>query len=86
MAVSVPMDQQLARNHLAQAEQHISLGKQHIARQESIIAELERDGHDVTVAKGLLATLLKTQAAHEEHRRTILAELGLYEPPAEAVN
>ena len=80
MAVSVRMDEQMARDHLAQAEQHISLGREHIAKQKSIIAELERDGHDVALANRLLATLLETQAAHEEHRRTILGELGLYQP------
>ena len=40
---------------LVQAERHVTLGEHHIARQREIIAKLERNGHDSTKAKELLA-------------------------------
>jgi hypothetical protein len=53
----------LAR-HLAQAEARIALGQKHIARQNEIIAELERAGHDAVTAK---ASLVVFEATHELH-------------------
>jgi hypothetical protein len=58
------MDRAFLEQLLVQAEQHVSLGERHIARQREIVAKLERDGHDSTQAKELLAVFLATQAAH----------------------
>lgn len=42
-------------NHLAQARPHVATGEQHVARQIEIIGQLERDDHDSSRAKQLLA-------------------------------
>jgi hypothetical protein len=60
---------------LVQAEQHVALGERHIARQREIVAELERDGHDTTQAKELLAVFLATQATHVVGRDRLMEEL-----------
>jgi len=70
------MDRAILKEHLAQAERHASRGKQHLARQEEIIAELDRDGHDTTEARKVLATLRQTQVLHEQEVERLLRELG----------
>ena len=70
------MDRAIQLEHLAEAERHIAEGKARIVKQRAIIADLERDGHDTTQAYALLRTFLKTQAGHEEHRKSILDELA----------
>ena len=55
-----------------QAELHVTLGERHVARQREIIAELERNGHDVTQAKELLAVFLETQALYVGDRDRFL--------------
>jgi hypothetical protein len=71
------MNRELNLKHLEQAERRIAEGKDHIARQEGIIARLVSRGHDTSEAEVLLATLLNSQRLHEQHRRSILGELGL---------
>ena len=43
------------RDHLAQAQRHLSMGEEVIARQRRVISRLERDGHDSGEARRLLA-------------------------------
>ena len=62
--------------HLQQAERHVAEGEQHIARQRKLIAELERDGHDTTLALELLREFERTQASHIESRDRIRANLA----------
>src|SRR5690349_3841108 len=50
-------DRALALEHLQKAEWHIVEGEHHISRQRKIIADLERGGHDATLANELLETL-----------------------------
>jgi hypothetical protein len=69
------MDRTMLEQHLPQAEGHITLGKGHIARQHEIIAELERDGHDTTEAKRLLAIFEETKM-HLADRDRIRQELA----------
>ena len=54
---------------LVQAERHVTLGEHHIARQ--------RNGHDSTKAKELLAVFLATQVSHVIGRDRLLKELKL---------
>lgn len=70
------MDRAILLQSLAQAEKHVALGEKHITRQESLIAELDRDGHDTNGARDVLATLLQSQAIHLESRARILRELS----------
>jgi hypothetical protein len=70
------MDREMLQRHLAQAEQHIETGRKHIARQHEIITELERDGHETTMARALLDQFEQSQAIHIADRERILRELG----------
>jgi hypothetical protein len=76
-ATAAPVaDREAALQRLEEIDRHIALGKEHIARQREIIEELDSEGHDTTAAKELLETFLATQAAHEEHQRTVIEDLG----------
>ena len=70
------MDRAILKQHLAQAERNATRGKQHVARQEGMIAELDRDGHDTTEARKVLVTLRQTQVLHEQEVERLLRELG----------
>ena len=63
--------------HLAQAERHVAEGMRHIAKQEALIANLDRDGHDTAEAIKMLGTLRTTQALHEQQVERCLRELGV---------
>jgi hypothetical protein len=65
----------LAR-HLAQAEARIALGQKHIARQNEIIAELERAGHDAVTAKALLVVFEATHELHIADHDQIIVEIA----------
>jgi hypothetical protein len=49
------MDRQMVLDHLALAERHIAEGKIAIERQQTLIAELEQGGHDITMSRQLLS-------------------------------
>ena len=70
------MDRQSKLRHLARARQHVAAGEQHIARQTRLVAELERDGHDVTAARRLLAQFIVIQSMHIEDCERLERELA----------
>jgi len=70
------MDRATLREHLNQARRHAALGKHHLARQEALVAELDRNGHDTTAAMGVLATMRRTQELHELDIERLLSELA----------
>jgi hypothetical protein len=65
----------MVEQHLAKAEQHLADGQAQIDKQQTIIKELEHRGHDSTVAKALLTTMLNVQELHEQHREQVWREL-----------
>ena len=69
------MDRAIILKHLAQAERHVAQGRQIIEKQETLIVDLERDGHDTADAMKILVTMRQTQALHEEDRDQIMKEL-----------
>jgi hypothetical protein len=69
------MDRGTLRQHLAQAQHHVAEAKRHVDRQEELIVQLERDGHDTSEAVKVLATMRATQALHEQNVARLLAEL-----------
>ena len=69
------MNRDLLLRHLAQAERHVARGNEHISRQESLIAEMDRHGHNTMDARKLLDTLRKTQALHRQDMERLLREL-----------
>jgi hypothetical protein len=48
------IDRTILLEHQAQAERHVAQGRTHLARQEALIADLERDGHDTKDASAIL--------------------------------
>ncbi|WP_234685305.1 hypothetical protein [Bradyrhizobium monzae] len=57
-------------------ERRIIEGEQHIAHQETVIAQLKRDGRDLAIALSVLDTLIDTQKAHLQERALIVAEVA----------
>ena len=50
-------------------------GEAHIAKQEALLADLERDGHDTKDAFAVLATLRETQTQHVLNVERLLKQL-----------
>jgi hypothetical protein len=69
------MDRDDLVDHLAAVERHMGQGRTHVARQESLIAELDREGHDTTDALKFLAALRRTLQLYRGERERILREL-----------
>jgi hypothetical protein len=69
------MDRRTLERHLAEAEKHIAIGQTNIARQQEIIAGLERDSHDPTLARKLLASFEELQRVQLQERDTVVREL-----------
>ncbi len=70
------MDRKWLSDALRLAQSHVEEGEAHLRRQQAIIAELESDGHDSTLAREILATLENTQALHVEARDRLIKELS----------
>lgn len=70
------MDRETDLAHFASAEKAVIEGERHIQRQEQVVAELDRDGHDTTEALALLASFWRIQAQHVAHRDFLLRNLG----------
>jgi hypothetical protein len=75
------MDRAVLLQHLAQAERHVAEGDQHLLRQEELIAELDRDGHDTEKARVILDTLRETQAFASTRPRSHHERVGAMRPP-----
>jgi hypothetical protein len=69
------MDRELKLRHLAMARHHVAEGQEHIARQTKIVAEFERDDHDPTTARRLLAQFIVMQSMHIEDCERLEREL-----------
>ena len=65
-----------AETALQMAQRHVNEGQKRIARQEALIAELVRDGHDhmLPEANDLLRRMQEFQAEAEQHVAQRLAE------------
>ena len=68
------MDRAILSEHLEQAERHVAEGVRCIGRQRMVIANLERNGHDATLARSLLAQFQYTQVVHIAHRDELKKE------------
>lgn len=49
---------------LQEAERYVAEGEDNLRRQRQLIAEMERGGHDTSVAKDLLTLFERIQAVH----------------------
>jgi hypothetical protein len=70
------MDRVMIAQYLAQAEHHISDGERNLARQRELVAELERDGCDATMAADTLAQFAQIQALHIADRDRLRRKLA----------
>ncbi len=70
-----PMDRRTQLFRLRMAERHVVEGERRVNRQERIVAELDRDGHNATEARRLLGNFYDAQRLHLEHRSRMLREL-----------
>jgi hypothetical protein len=68
------IDRTTLLEHLDQSERHAAQGRAHLAKQEALIADLERDGHDTKDALAVLATLRETQTQHVLNVERLLKE------------
>jgi hypothetical protein len=64
-------NREILQEALAQAEWDVARGEYLIARQQQIVAKLERDGHDAEVGRKLLKRLEDMQATHITDRDRI---------------
>jgi hypothetical protein len=69
------MDKAMIRDRLAQADAHVQLGLTHIAKQHIIIANLDRDGIDATLAREVLDTFEDMQVSHVADRDRLAKSL-----------
>jgi hypothetical protein len=72
---AVAMDRARQLAHLAEAERHVFEGDRRIGRQEEIVSELHRQGHDTRRALSLLALFRQVQTTYLSHRDYIQKEL-----------
>ena len=70
-----PMDN--PREALAQAgDRHVDESRQRIAKQQALVEQLERDGHDSAMAKALLQEFRNSLRLHLIGRATIEADVA----------
>ena len=70
------VDLDLARQHLEQANKHVSEGQKRTDAQIALVARLERDGHDTRQTRALLEQFEQTLALQIETRAHIIQELS----------
>jgi hypothetical protein len=70
------MERTTLRQLLAQAEWQAAQAQHRVARQEELIAELDRHGHDAAEARDLLSKLKATQRLHELYVERLLKQLA----------
>jgi hypothetical protein len=73
------MDRAELAQLLQQAEDRVRQGEDHIRHQQRIITELERDAHDSSMARQLLATFEDIQALHIAGRDRLIRTLAEYD-------
>lgn len=76
------MDRSTQLTSIEMAQRHVTEGQRRVDKQERLVAELDRDGHDTTEARKLLGNLHITQKLHLEHRNRLLRE---FQPQAASV-
>ena len=69
------IDRELAKRHLAACGQAYCGGRQRVESQIAMVAQLQRDGHDIRQSKSLLEQFEQTLALQLETRARILDEL-----------
>ncbi len=71
------MDRAIILEHLARAEEHVVLAQEHVQQQRDLVARLEHDGHDTTMARALLEQFERLLEMHVGDRDRLAKELGV---------
>jgi hypothetical protein len=74
------VDETMLRDHLRLAERHVAEGTEHLRRQRAIVAGMEREGQDASLARDTLALFEKSQATHLADRDRLRAEIHAARP------
>lgn len=69
------MDLETEEMQLRQADDHLAMAERQIHHQEMIIHELEKDGHDTSLALKLLRTMRDTRNVMQSHKACIVASI-----------
>jgi len=69
----------MIRRHLSEAEKHVAQGTKHVERQQELVLELERDGHDAKQAKQLLHQFQELLSLHIADRDRLVLEIASWE-------
>jgi two-component sensor histidine kinase len=77
------MEMEMTVQNLVKAERAVALGKRNILKQRATIVHLERDGHDPTQARRLLATFESAQRLFVQHRDWLRSEISVRDPACE---
>jgi hypothetical protein len=72
----IRMDRVLIAEHLQKARNHVAESEAHVRRQRTIVADLERDGHDTALARELLAKFERMLVLHVADRDRLVEELS----------
>jgi hypothetical protein len=71
-----PIDRVQAARHLKLARRQVAEGRQRIAKQQELVARLERNGHDAKQANALLSQFEETLTLQKENLDRIKQEVG----------
>ena len=69
------VDRSTLMEELKRAMVLVAEGKERVDHQRKIVATLEQDGHDTTLAKTVLGTLEQTQQTYEDHLHLVQSEV-----------
>ncbi len=72
------MDHQTLLLNLVRAERNVAQGQAHLARQEALLAALDRGGHNTSHAKAVLERMRAIQQVHLQDVNRIRGELKGY--------
>ncbi|MDK1373502.1 MULTISPECIES: hypothetical protein [unclassified Sinorhizobium] len=67
----------IIERHLAEAERHLAEASRHVENQRRIVAELERDGLDASLAHEVLETFEQSYVAHKMELDRLVQEKTL---------
>ncbi|WP_157697594.1 hypothetical protein [Caballeronia calidae] len=70
------MDLETEETQLRQADEHLALAERQIQHQELIVQDLEKDGHDTSLALKLLRTMRDTRNVMQSNKACIVASIG----------
>lgn len=71
------MDRTLLLNHLQLARRHVAESEALVVRQRELVEQLERDGRESDLARGLLLEFEHSLELHRDDLQRLQTELGM---------